>query len=189
MVKSARRAIESFLDSSAVAEDVHRGLAGFSQVSGVFVTLRTFPGHELRGCIGYSIPDEPLSKTLVDASLSAAFKDPRFKPLEKSELKHVTVEVAVLTKPELLKVKNPDDYFGRIRIGRDGLVVRRGVFSGLLLPQVPVELGWAPREFLERCCEKAGLDLDEYKKDDTEIYTFQAQTFSEKEPGGAHVSH
>lgn len=183
LVKAARSAIESFLELGKVEEDVHKTLEGFSQPNGVFVTLKTYPDY-LRGCIGFPISKEPLKKTLVDAAISAAFRDPRFKPLEKKELKRVTVEVSVLTEPEIIKVSNPQEYVKHIKVGRDGLVVKRGYFSGLLLPQVAPEFGWGAQELLERCCEKAGLELDGYKDENTEVYKFQAQVFSEEKPRG-----
>jgi uncharacterized protein (TIGR00296 family) len=85
--------------------------------------------------------------------------------------------------PELLQVR-PADRPKAIKIGRDGLIVERGLYRGLLLPQVPVEQRWGPEEFLEGACMKAGLMPDLWVDERTNVYTFSGQIFAEKEPRG-----
>ena len=67
----------------------------------------------------------------------------------------------------------------KIEVGKHGLLIKKGFYTGLLLPQVPVELGWDREEFLRQTCLKAGLPPDEWEKE-AEIYTFEADVFSEK---------
>ena len=85
---------------------------------------------------------------------------------------------------ELIEVEDPRDYPKAIRVGRDGLIVEKGFFRGLLLPQVPVEWGWDERTFLSQCCLKAGLYPDAWLDKDTRIYRFQAVVFEEEAPRG-----
>ena len=59
------------------------------------------------------------------------------------------------------------------------MVIRKGIFSGLLLPQVASEYGWDRNEFLERICEKAGLPRGAWREN-AEIYIFSAQVFHEE---------
>jgi len=120
---------------------------------------------------------------LKKASLYAAYEDPRFEPLKKEELSQIIFEVTVLTPPELIKCK-PNEYEKFIEIGRDGLIIRRGARSGLLLPQVPVEWNWNKKEFLEETCIKAGLNAQDYLKPDTKVYKFQGIIFTEISPNG-----
>jgi len=136
---------------------------------GIFVTL-TKHGN-LRGCIGHIIADEPLYKICQEMAKAAALNDPRFNPVSEKELSDIEIEISVLTPME--KVKD----FKDIIIGRDGLYIRRGYYSGLLLPQVATDYGWNVEEFLEQTCVKAGLPEDAYKLKDTEIYKFSAQIF------------
>ncbi|MEO0128818.1 MAG: AmmeMemoRadiSam system protein B [candidate division WOR-3 bacterium] len=136
---------------------------------GVFVTI-TKHGN-LRGCIGHIIADEPLYKITQEMAKAAALHDPRFNPVNEKELSEIEIEISVLTPME--KVKD----FKDIVIGRDGLLVRRGYYSGLLLPQVATDYGWTVEEFLEQTCVKAGLPEDAYKMKDTEVYKFSAQIF------------
>jgi uncharacterized protein (TIGR00296 family) len=103
------------------------------------------------------------------------------------ELVQVVFEVSVLTPPEPVKVEKPHDYSKKIKVGRDGLIVERGYCKGLLLPQVPVELGWDEETFLCECCAKAGLPPDSWLLDGTGICRFQAIIFQETTPKGAIV--
>ena len=99
-------------------------------------------------------------------------------------MKGVTLEVSVLTPPEIIKVLDPLEYPKHIKIGRDGLIIAKGWRRGLLLPQVPIEWGWGSQEFLSQCCVKSGLSPNEWKKRGTEVYKFQAIRFKEDEPNG-----
>ena len=74
------------------------------------------------------------------------------------ELDSITFEVTVLTPPKKIEVSAPQEYLSKIKVGRDGLIVKYGYNSGLLLPQVPIEYGWNEREFLEHTCEKAHFE-------------------------------
>lgn len=151
---------------------------------GCFVTLKTYPAGGLRGCIGYPEPAFPLGIAIEKSAVAAAKEDPRFPSVSEGELDSLTVELSVMTRPEPVMVGGPGEYLEKIRVGKDGLIAERKPFRGLLLPQVPVELGWSVEEFLERTCGKAGLEPDSWKNPDTTIYRFQAEVFSEKSPGG-----
>ena len=158
-VEIARRTIELWLKN----REKHKPEGypkEFDEKYGVFVTIHTYPEKELRGCIGFPEPVYPLIKALQEAAISAATHDPRFPPLAESELNKVIIEVSVLTKPELIKVENPKDYVKNIRIGKDGLIAKKGFHSGLLLPQVATEYKWGAEEFLSQTCMKAGLSPD-----------------------------
>lgn len=181
LVKLARKTVERFFnDKKPLIEKTK-----FSQKRGVFVSIHTHPDHDLRGCIGFPYP-EVLGEAVQKASLSAAFKDPRFPPLKKEEIKHVIFEVSVLTEPEIIRVKNPREYLKKIIIGEDGLIVERGFRKGLLLPQVPLQFKpvWDAETFLQHTCEKAGLFYGAWLDSGTKVYKFQAQIFKEKEPCG-----
>lgn len=156
---------------------------GFEEKSGVFVTIDTFPARDLRGCIGYPEPFFPLKEALVKASQEAA-RDPRFPPLREAELDDIVIEVSLLTPPEEILVRKPREYLKSIEVGRDGLIVRKGVFRGLLLPQVAIDWEWDPEEFISQTCRKAGLRSDEWLKGDARIYKFSAEIFGEKTPRG-----
>ena len=177
LVRYARRVIENHVNGRDTEE-----MENFDEKRGVFVTLHTYPDKMLRGCIGIPEPVMPLNKAIKEAAISACHV-PRFPPLGREETDSVVVEVTVLTPPQLLKCK-PDEYMECIEIGKDGLIVERGYYRGLLLPQVPVEYGWDVETFLQHTCMKAGLPADAWKDEKTRLYKFQGEIFAEEEPKG-----
>ncbi|HSA35231.1 MAG TPA: TIGR00296 family protein, partial [Methanomassiliicoccales archaeon] len=180
-VKLARRAIDA--ETRDLDVDRFDVPDGFRRMSGAFVTLKTFPGDELRGCIGYPEPVFPLAEAILRAAQGACH-DPRFPTLRPEELDQVVVEVSVLTPPMELKVDDRREVPKAIVIGRDGLIMERGMYRGLLLPQVPVEWEWDVTTFLEQSCLKAGLPPDMWLDRKTRIFTFQAEIFHEESPYG-----
>lgn len=186
LVKLARKAVEEYLTSHKRITAPQKLPENLSKPCGVFVTIHLLMGaeKELRGCIGYPYPTSPLFEAVIDSAISSATQDPRFPPLSIKELENVVFEVSVLTPPELVRVENPSEYPSKIKIGEDGLIIERGIFRGLLLPQVPVEWGWDAEEFLCHCCLKAGLPPDCWLMKGTKVYKFQAIIFEEESPRG-----
>ena len=161
LVKAARKAVTEFLSNGnriKLESDLEKK---FSFNSGVFVTLNNPDG--LRGCIGFPLPEKKLAYAIVDGAIAAATEDPRFSPVNRKELDDIVFEVTVLTPPVEIDVSDPMEYLSKIKVGRDGLIIRHSFSSGLLLPQVPVEYGWNVEEFLQHTCEKAGLLKDFWK--------------------------
>jgi len=158
----------------------------FMERCGVFVTLNSLKRgrKELRGCIGFPYPTSPLTQAVIESAINSATQDPRFSPVSLSELDHIVFEVSVLTPPQPIEVEKPTDYPSKVKVGQDGLIVERGYYKGLLLPQVPAEWNWNEEEFLCQCCIKAGLSPDSWLLKGTKIYKFQAIIFEEKSPKG-----
>ena len=181
LVKTARMIVTQYLNGTKPKLE-KEFTDNFSFKSGVFVTLNTTLG--LRGCIGYPLPDKSLFNALEDAAISAATKDPRFPAVKSKELDSITFEVTILTPPKKVIVSKPEEYLSKIKVGRDGLIVKHGFYSGLLLPQVPIEYGWNEKEFLEYTCEKAGLPKNYWKNSETEIQKFEGIVFKEENPNG-----
>lgn len=186
LVKLARKSIESWFTKEQL--DFSKEKKEFHELRGVFVTLHSWPSKELRGCIGFPYPVLPLAEAVFQAARSAAFSDPRFKPLEEKELDKITIEVSVLTKPQLIQAtgnKIPQ----QIEIGKDGLIIHFAGHSGLLLPQVAEELKWNAIDFLRGVCNKAGLPAETWLNPQARIYKFQAEIFSETKPKGTVKKH
>ena len=178
LVRLARTAAERYVRESIIIEPEKGDLT----MSGVFVTLNFVKGEEehLRGCIGFAMPYKPLRQSVIEAAIAAATEDPRFPPVDSKELGEITFEVSVLTEPEELG----PDYKQRIKIGRDGLLLRWKHGSGLLLPQVPVELGWDVDKYLANVCYKAGAPIDALQDPSSKLYSFRAIVFKERAPRG-----
>lgn len=160
----------------------------FLEKRGCFVTLNTFPGGELRGCIGFPYPVVSLWNAVVEGAAHAAFNDPRFPKLQASELDKVVLEISILTLPEEIS-GGKSGLAEEINVGQDGLIVKKGGHSGLLLPQVASEYSWSPETFLDECCRKASIIPGSWRHADCAVFKFQAQIFSEKEPDGEVEEH
>lgn len=143
--------------------------------AGAFVTLKK--NGELRGCIGYIEPRFPIYETVAETAAKSAMSDPRFESVTEDELKNIVVEISVLSPLE--RIKDIEE----VVVGKHGLIIEKGFYKGLLLPQVATENNWDRDEFLSYTCIKAGLEKDCYKQPGVHIYVFTAEVFGEKEFG------
>ena len=181
LVKTARMAVTEFLSNGKRMKLEPKHEKRFSFNSGIFVTLNNTDG--LRGCIGFPMPDKKLSHGIIDAAIAAATEDPRFSPVKINEMSDIMFEVTVLTPPVEITITDPMEYLEKIKVGRDGLIIRNSFSSGLLLPQVPVEYGWDVEEFLQHTCEKAGLEKDTWKNEKVKIEKFEGIVYKEETNG------
>jgi AmmeMemoRadiSam system protein A len=139
---------------------------------GCFVTLKN--RGRLRGCIGQFTSDKPLVELIAEMAKASATSDPRFfaDPITVRELNQLDVEISVLS--PLMRTDAPLS----LRLGVDGIYIKKGRASGCFLPQVAPETGWSKEEFLSQCCaHKAGLTPDAWKDPETEVYLFTAEVF------------
>jgi AmmeMemoRadiSam system protein B/AmmeMemoRadiSam system protein A len=177
LLTMARQTIEDHFKGKTTAmeayEKKYKLSAKLKEKTGVFVTLKK-KGH-LRGCIGTIIGREPLSSGVRNNALKAAFEDPRFGSLKEKELAAIDMEISVMTPLQKL-----DDY-KKIRLGTDGVIIRKGYNQAVFLPQVATETGWDLDRFLGQLCRKAGLAYDAYRSPDMDFFIFQALVFDEKE--------
>lgn len=136
-----------------------------------FVTLHR-QGH-LRGCVGNTAFDTPLTQVVADMARAAALEDSRFPPVAPNEVPEIDLEISVLS--PLFPIA-PD----QIVPGAHGLLVRRGLHRGLLLPQVATLYNWDSLRLLEETCRKAGLPPDAWKRGAT-VEAFTADILSESD--------
>jgi len=169
LLKIARLSIEEYLNSGNIPKSKPKN-AELLKNCGAFVTLEK--AGNLCGCIGYTQAIMPLYETVTRVAISAATQDPRFKPVSKEELKQLEITISVLS--PLRQIKDVNE----IEVGKHGLVIRKGGYSGLLLPQVATEEGWDRMTFIQHTCRKAGLPIDAWKEN-ADIYVFTADVFSE----------
>ena len=160
----ARNSITEYV-KNGIAQEVEMKNRKLRADGAVFVTIKE--KGSLRGCIGHVQAIMPLYQSVIKNAIAASSVDPRFPPMNKEELKDMEIEVSVLS--PLIPVKDVKD----IRVGKHGLLIRKGQQSGLLLPQVPTEFGWDRETFLDQLCAKAGLPKGSWK--DAELYSFTAE--------------
>jgi len=136
-----------------------------------FVTLKK--NSQLRGCIGDIFPQRPLYRSVIINAVNAAFNDRRFVPLQQSECSEIEIEISALTAPA------PVDSPNEIRVGTDGMIIRKDGRSAVYLPQVAPEQGWNLEQTLTHLSQKAGLDPNAWKQG-AAFLVFQADVFGEE---------
>jgi AmmeMemoRadiSam system protein B/AmmeMemoRadiSam system protein A len=175
LLQIARNTILAYLKDRSIPDIDAKSLpAALREMAGAFVTLKK--SGELRGCIGHFEAENPLYKIVQQMAVASATKDYRFEPVTPIEMKFIDIEISVLTPMKKIKDVNT------IRLGIDGIYIRKGGRSGTFLPQVATDTGWSLEDFLGHCArDKAGIGWDGWKDKDAEIFVYQAFVFGEKE--------
>ena len=189
LVNLARKTVDEIVKTGQKTKAPEDTPEHLRDKSGVFVTLNSILNGRvnLRGCIGRPYPSLPLVEATIDSAVDSAINDPRFPAVASKELDSILVDLSVLTPPKKIDYSNPNELLDLVKVGRDGLIAIRGMFRGLLLPQVPVDWRWDTEQFLEHTCNKAGLPADLWKDPETEFMSFQAEIFGEEKPRGKIV--
>ena len=178
LVETARKTIQKALfDPKDKSDQDPLSSPKFQERRGTFVTLSI--NGALRGCIGHIIPQESLIEGVRVNAMNAAFRDPRFRPLSRSEFEKIKLEVSILTEPKPLPYTDSNDLLAKLRCGTDGLIIRKGYHQATFLPQVWEQLP-NKKDFLTHLCLKAGLAGDAWVYDKLEMHTYQVQAFQEE---------
>ena len=175
LLSLARRTIRYGLDHQRAPQpaELRVTLGGAVTVPrAAFVTLKK--DGQLRGCIGDIFPQRPLYRSVVHNAIYAAFGDRRFRPLQEDEYNDIDIEISALTAPA--PVASARD----IRIGIDGVVLRKEGKSAVFLPQVAPEQGWDLETMLQHLSAKAGLPPDAWQSG-ARFEVFQAEVFGEEQ--------
>ncbi|MBM3118145.1 MAG: AmmeMemoRadiSam system protein A [Chloroflexi bacterium] len=163
VVKLAKEAVESYVRCGKVLRPKELSDETRSR-AGVFVSIKK--RGELRGCIGTFAPTRAnIAYEIVANAISSATQDPRFVPVEASELDELEYSVDVLTEPE------PVDSVAQLDPKKYGVIVECGFRRGLLLPDL--EGVDSVEEQIEICRAKAGIAADEPIR----LYRFQVKRY------------
>jgi AmmeMemoRadiSam system protein A len=175
LLKIARNTIHAYLTDGSIQDVNPKSLPeALRQQAGAFVTLKK--SGNLRGCIGHFEADYPLYKIVQKMAVASATQDYRFDRVSTTEINQIDIEISVLTPMQKVSDVN------KIRLGTDGIYIKKGSGSGTFLPQVATDTGWNLEEFLGHCSrDKAGIGWDGWKDTDTEIFVYQALIFGETE--------
>ncbi len=149
---------------------------GLGDPKACFVTL-TKEG-KLRGCMGNLDPKWRLYRAVMENAQSAAIRDPRFPPLEPTELEEVLVEISILSTPRPLEFSSPSELGDRLRPHQDGVILRCRNRTATYLPQVWDKLP-DPARFMDSLSRKAGLPSDAWQDQDARISTYQVESIAE----------
>ena len=176
LLQVARKTIEKALFKQEGEIEMEPTSEKYQEKRGTFVTLNS--DGNLRGCIGHIIPNETLIEGIRINAINAAFRDPRFPPLNKKEWPHIKIEISILTEPKPLAYKNADDLLAKLRPGIDGVILKKDYRQSTFLPQVWEQLP-DKEEFLTHLCLKGGMNAYAWKKEKLEVSTYQVQAFEE----------
>lgn len=132
LVQLARRAIETYVREGKQVAPPPRAewSPEMFESAGAFVSIHEHG--DLRGCIGTFAPARAnVAEEIIENAISAATRDPRFFPIEPSELNELEISVDVLSPPE------PIHSLAQLDPLKYGVIVERGTRRGLLLPNLP----------------------------------------------------
>lgn len=164
LVKLAKDTVEQYVLEGNTLKPPDDAGNEMTDKAGVFVSIKK--KGELRGCIGTFQPvTENVAFEIIQNAISAATQDPRFPPVNSSELEHLEYSVDVLTEPEKVTSKkdlDPKKY---------GVIVKSGDRKGLLLPDL--EGVDTIDEQVSIATMKAGIYLGE----DIELYRFEVKRY------------
>lgn len=177
LLRIAKNAIFFKFDQSYVYDEnkLLEAYPFLNERAATFVTLEH--DHHLRGCIGSVIAHRTLYEDVVKNAVAAAFEDPRFHPLNEKELSHISIEVSLLSEPELLEYDDFRDLLLKVEPFIDGIIFQHKGHHATFLPQVWEQLR-SPKEFLEHLCVKAGLSPSVYDEHPV-IYRYRVEAIKE----------
>jgi AmmeMemoRadiSam system protein A len=164
VVELARETIERYVRSRKVIGAPRALAPEMEQKAGVFVSLHK--GGMLRGCIGTIQPQEPnVALEVIQNAISAATRDPRFPPVEPSEVSALDISVDILQPAE------PIESMEQLNPKRYGVIVQSGWRRGLLLPDLE---GVDTAEYqVEIARRKAGIGPHE----PVQLYRFEVKRY------------
>ena len=167
-VRLARQSLETYLKTGKPLKRPD-GLPEnmVNRRAGVFVSLKKHG--RLRGCIGtISATEASVADEIIRNAISAGTGDPRFDPVELSELSELVYSVDVLGDAE--PVASEDE----LDVKRFGVIVTKGYRRGLLLPNL--EGVDTPQQQISIALQKAGISPDEkYAIERFEVVRHKAQ--------------
>lgn len=173
LLKIARETIEQYVIYGKTRDIDEQSLSPrLREPFGAFVTLKK--DGQLRGCIGRFDAANPLFDVVQKMAIAASTQDSRFPPVSEEEIDELEIEISVLT--PMRRIASADEFI----LGKHGIYMKKGYYSGTFLPQVAAETGWSKEEFLGHCArDKARIGWDGWKE--AELYVYEAYVFSEKD--------
>ena len=141
-----------------------------------FITLTI--NNNLRGCIGALEAYQPLANDVREHAVAAALEDPRFRPVDESELSRISLEVSRLTVPHPLEYSSSEDLLAKLHPHIDGVVLKDDYRRATFLPQVWEKIP-DPTDFLDHLCAKMGAKQNLWRNTKLEVYVYQVEEFRE----------
>ena len=171
LLQVARKSLEHFLNNGQRTEFTTE-TPELLEKRAVFVTLRKLDSGNLRGCIGQTEARYPLIEAVAKTTISSAVNDSRFPPVTLDELPDLLIEINVLSP---MTPMNPED----VEVGKHGLLINKGSYGGLFLPEVAVSQDWDRLTFLDELCRKANLPKGSWRDAEAKLQAFESEAWEE----------
>ena len=173
----AREALENSVRSESLSDiDLTQLPRNLQEPGASFVTLTIVDN--LRGCIGTLEAYQALALDVQEHAVAAALQDPRFPPVQPSELERINIEVSVLSPKTPLDYEGPEDLIEKLRVNIDGVVLQDGYRKATFLPQVWEKLP-SKEQFLSHLCLKMGASANLWRQKPLKVFIYQVQEFHE----------
>lgn len=175
LLNIAKSSIEfGLLEGNILQLDLTQYDSQLQEKGASFVSLHRFG--ELKGCIGKLQAIQALAQDVAENAYNSAFYDPRFTPLQKSELTQIEIEISVLHPARELQFENERQLIEKLRPGKDGVILQASGRRGTFLPVV-----WNtydnPQIFFNKLKIKAGLP-ENYWSEDLRCWIYETETFA-----------
>jgi len=171
LLQVARESLQNFLKNEKRTEFTTE-TPELLEKRAVFVTLRKLDSGHLRGCIGQTEAHYPLVKAVAKTAISSAVNDSRFSPVTLDELPDLIIGINVLSPMTPI---NPED----VEVGKHGLLINKGTYGGLFLPEVAVSQDWDRLTLLNELCHKANLPKGSWQDAEAELQAFESEAWEE----------
>lgn len=177
LLKIAREAIELVVQEKTLLKlNIDSYTAALREHGASFVTLTM--QHQLRGCIGALEAHQPLVEDVREHAIASALEDPRFLPVEKSELNRIRIEVSRLGAPQALSYESSEDLIKKLNPHVDGVIIKYGERKATFLPQVWEKIP-DPAEFMNELCHKMIGQANLWRESKLQVFTYQVEEFRE----------
>jgi hypothetical protein len=177
LLKLARESIELVVQEKTLPKlNLDSFTPVLKQKGASFVTLTI--QKKLRGCIGALEAYQPLVEDVREHAVAAALEDPRFLPVDKSELNRIRIEVSILSVPQALSYDSSEDLIKKIRPHVDGVTIKYGERKATFLPQVWEKIPDLS-EFMNQLCYKMIGQANLWRETKLQVFTYQVEEFQE----------
>ena len=158
LLEIARQSVEYGLThKSSIVIDVNECPKKLQEQGASFVTLKI--NQKLRGCIGTLSAHQPLVVDVAKNAYAAAFNDPRFPAVTKTEFLKLNYYISVLSPPQDMPIMTEKELLLALCVGEDGLILNDNSHRATFLPSVWKSLP-VPQQFVNVLKRKAGLPVD-----------------------------
>ncbi|MGY8815843.1 MAG: AmmeMemoRadiSam system protein B [Gammaproteobacteria bacterium] len=147
-----------FINTEPLIPHLNKYPQVFTEPRGLFVTLTL--NDDLRGCIGNLEAVNSLAIAAAKNAYNAAFCDPRFSKLSKTEFNDIKLGISVLSPKKEIYFDTESGLVAQLRPDIDGLIISSGSHTATFLPIVWDKIPSA-EVFLNQLKLKAGMKPDE----------------------------